>query len=184
MTSNSRSRPATRSGVPTIMRWARVGKYSSRVRPFSSNRPEPGTMRTRATASLRRPVPLDVDEGVATATGYSFSACLRARLDTRLVLVGSDSAAADFVDLDVVAVDALAGDLALLFAGLLAVERVRVPPDLAPDFLAAGRAASARPFGTAFGLAGFAGSRFGLGSAGAGRPFHAGTAPSASASGF
>src|SRR4051794_27131918 len=173
MTSNSRSRPATRSGVPTIMRWARVGKYSSRVRPFNSNRPEPGTMRTRATASLRRPEPLDV---VPTATCYSFSCFARDRRVRRvLVVVSASGAAAAFAEdfFAVERVDAVFAEGA--FAEVVARPRAAV-------VLVAGREASERLFGAAFFFF-LAGARSGAG-LGSGRPLHGGTAPVASVSGF
>src|SRR4029453_14519480 len=54
--SRSLSRSTSRSGAATTILWARVVKYSSSVRPLSWNAPVPGTRRTRAVASLRRPV--------------------------------------------------------------------------------------------------------------------------------
>src|SRR4029453_8410992 len=56
ITSRSLSRSTSRSGAATTILWARVVKYSSSVRPLSWNAPVPGTRRTRAMASLRRPV--------------------------------------------------------------------------------------------------------------------------------
>ena len=50
----------------------RDGKKASRGRPLSSNLPVPSRSRTRATASLRRPVPAGV-RVVASATYVSFS---------------------------------------------------------------------------------------------------------------
>src|SRR6266511_1588329 len=56
ITSRSLSRSTSRSGAATTILWARVVKYSSSVRPLSWSAPVPGTRRTRAMASLRRPV--------------------------------------------------------------------------------------------------------------------------------
>ncbi len=56
---------AARSGCRMIVCRVSVGKYSSNGRPLIEIFPVPGTKRTRATASLRRPVPMGP---VSTAT--------------------------------------------------------------------------------------------------------------------
>src|SRR5258708_25323590 len=56
-TSNLPSAPSVTNGSLTTCWWTLFGKYASSVRPLIVHWPVPGTMRTRALASLRRPGP-------------------------------------------------------------------------------------------------------------------------------
>ena len=56
MTSNRSFSPRAVNGSLTTCWCSLLGKYDSSVRPLIVQTPVPGTIRTRATASLRRPV--------------------------------------------------------------------------------------------------------------------------------